>query len=46
MRAAPQPAWAQDRPDGAAKRRRERASQRFMDPERFILIDEIGLRPT
>ncbi|MEZ5935615.1 MAG: IS630 family transposase [Alphaproteobacteria bacterium] len=30
----------QDRPDVAAKRRRWRAWQRFMDPERFVFIDE------
>ena len=32
----------QDRPDVAAKRRRWRGWQRFMDPARFVFIDETG----
>ena len=37
MRAA-----AQDRPDVAGDRRRWRAWQRFMDPSRFVFLDETG----
>jgi transposase len=32
----------QDRPDVAAKRRRWRVWQRFMDPARFVFLDETG----
>jgi transposase len=32
----------QDRPDVAAKRRRWRSWQRFMDPARFVFLDETG----
>jgi hypothetical protein len=32
----------QDRPDVAAKRRRWRAWQRFMDPERFVFMYPSG----
>jgi hypothetical protein len=32
----------QDRPDVAAHRRRWRVWQRFMDPERFVFLDETG----
>jgi transposase len=32
----------QDRPDVAQKRRRWRAWQRFMDPVRFVFLDETG----
>jgi transposase len=32
----------QDRPDVAAKRRRWRVWQRFMDPTRFVFLDETG----
>ena len=32
----------QDRPDVAGKRRRWRAWQRFMDPSRFVFLDETG----
>jgi transposase len=32
----------QDRPDVAAKRRRWRGWQRFMDPARFVFLDETG----
>jgi transposase len=32
----------QDRPDVAGKRRRWRAWQRFMDPARFVFLDETG----
>jgi transposase len=32
----------QDRPDVAQKRRRWRAWQRFMDPARFVFLDETG----
>jgi transposase len=32
----------QDRPDVAAERRRRRAWQRFMDPARFVFLDETG----
>ena len=32
----------QDRPDVAGKRRRWRSWQRFMDPARFVFLDETG----
>ncbi|MGH6900333.1 MAG: helix-turn-helix domain-containing protein, partial [Geminicoccaceae bacterium] len=35
----------QDRPDGAGERRRWRVWQRFMDPARFVVLDETATAP-